>query len=142
MTSTDSLRLMFEIFCHLGCFPTVNDDDSISVQYQGENFHMEFKGSYVRIWDMSWININIDDPDLPKIQKAVNIANFKFGPIAIMTNPDDEGIIGLHIRWDLRLHSAYPDNVQIVRDTLNYFFETQKNLINIIVNFTPTVSDF
>ena len=72
----------------------------------------------------------------------MNIANFKCGPIVIMTNPDDEGNIELHIRWDLRLHSAYPDNVQVVRDTLNYFFETQKNLINIIVNFTPTVSDF
>lgn len=96
----DTIGLMFNTLKVLGCQPTKNDDGSLSVSYQGENFHMEFGGMYARVWDPMWSGIKADDPELPEVREAVNAANFNFGPTVVMTAPDDEGVIGFHSRRD------------------------------------------
>lgn len=68
----DTLGLMFKTLSNLGCQPTANEDGTLSVQYQGENFHMEFGGMYARVWDPMWAGVKADDPDMPKIREAVN----------------------------------------------------------------------
>lgn len=75
----DTLGLMFRTLSNLGCQPTKNEDGTLSVSYQGENFHMEFGGMYARVWDPMWAGVKADDPDMPKIREAVNAANFNFG---------------------------------------------------------------
>lgn len=52
----DTLGLMLNTLNQLGCQPTANEDGTISVQYQGENFHMEFGGMYARVTgsDVGW----------------------------------------------------------------------------------------
>lgn len=126
----DTLGLMLNTLNQLGCQPTANDDGSISVQYQGENFHMEFGGMYARVWDPMWAGIKVDDPDLPNIREAVNAANFNFGPTVVLTKPNDEGIIGLHSRRDIMLHPACPDNVPFVKAVLDSFFDTKEEVRN------------
>ena len=126
----DTQGLMFNTLSKLGCQPTVNDDGTISVQYQGENFHMEFGGMYARVWDPMWAGIKADDPDLPKIREAVNAANFNFGPTVVMTNPDDEGVIRFHSRRDIMLHPACPDNVPFVKAVLDSFFDAKEQVRN------------
>lgn len=66
----DTLALMLNTLNQLGCQPTANEDGTISVQYQGENFHMEFGGMYARVWDPMWAGVKADDPDMPKIGAA------------------------------------------------------------------------
>ena len=127
---SDTLGLMYKTLCELGCQPSANDDGSLSVQYQGENFHMEFGGAYARVWDPMWAGIKADDPDMPKIREAVNEANFNFGPTVVMTAPNDEGVIGFHSRWDIMLHSACPDNVPFVKSVLDSFFKTKEQVRN------------
>lgn len=126
----DRSGLMFKILSNLGCQPVANDDGTVSVQYQGENFYMEFSGMYARIWDFMWTGIKADDPDLPKIREAVNIANFDFGPTVVMTKPNEEGVIGLHSRMDIMLHPACPENDTFVKSILNSFFVTKENVRN------------
>lgn len=124
----DTLGLMYNTLCSLGCQPIKNPDDSISVKYQGENFHMEFGGMYARVWDPMWAGIKADDPDLPKIREAVNSANFNFGPTVVLTTPDEEGVIGLHSRRDIMLHPACPDNIPFVKSVLDSFFDTKNEV--------------
>lgn len=124
----DTIGLMFNTLSTLGCQPTKNDDKTISVSYQGENFHMEFGGMYCRVWDPMWSGIKADDPDLPKVREAVNAANFNFGPTVVMTAPNDEGVIGFHSRRDIMLHPACPDNVPFVKAVLDSFFEAKENV--------------
>lgn len=124
----DTIGLMFNTLSTLGCQPTKNDDETISVSYQGENFHMEFGGMYCRVWDPMWSGIKADDPDLPKVREAVNAANFNFGPTVVMTAPNDEGVIGFHSRRDIMLHPACPDNVPFVKAVLDSFFEAKENV--------------
>lgn len=124
----DTLGLMLKTLSDLGCQPTKNDDGTLSVQYQGENFHMEFGGMYARVWDLMWAGIKADDPDLPKIREAVNAANFNFGPTVVMTNSDDEGVIGFLSRRDIMLHPACPDNVPFVKAVFDSFFDAKEQV--------------
>ena len=121
----DTQRLMFNTLSQLGCQPTANDDGTISVQYQGENFHMEFGGMYARVWDPMWAGIKADDPELPKVREAINAANYNFGPTVVLTAPDEEGVIGFHSRRDIMLHPACPDNVPFVKAVLDSFFDAK-----------------
>lgn len=126
----DTLALMLNTLNKLGCQPTANEDGTISVQYQGENFHMEFGGMYARVWDPMWAGVKADDPDMPKIREAVNAANFNFGPTVVLTAPNDEGVIGFHSRRDIMLHPACPDNVPFVKAVLDSFFDTKEQVRN------------
>lgn len=124
----DTLGLMFRALSNLGCQPTKNEDGTLSVSYQGENFHMEFGGMYARVWDPMWAGIKADDPDMPKIREAVNAANFNFGPTVVLTAPNDEGIIGFHSRRDIMLHPACPDNEPFVKAVLDSFFDAKEQV--------------
>lgn len=124
----DTFGLMYKTLSNIGCHPVSNEDGLISVQYQGENFNMEFNGMYVRIWDPMWAAIKADDPALPKIREAVNVTNYNFGPTVVMTTPDDEGIIGLHSRQDIMLHPACPDNELYIKAMLDSFFYTKEQV--------------
>lgn len=124
----DTIGLMFAALSNLGCQPKKNDDGTLSVQYQGENFHMEFGGMYARVWDPMWSGIKSDDPELPKVREAMNSANFNFGPTVVMTAPDEDGVIGFHSRRDIMLHPACPDNVPFVKAVLDSFFDTKEQM--------------
>lgn len=124
----DTLGLMFRTLSNLGCQPTKNEDGTLSVSYQGENFHMEFGGMYARVWDPMWAGIKADDLDMPKIREAVNAANFNFGPTVVLTAPNDEGIIGFHSRRDIMLHPACPDNEPFVKAVLDSFFDAKEQV--------------
>lgn len=124
----DTLGLMFKTLREIGCQPSANDDGTLSVQYQGENFHMEFGGMYARVWDPMWAGIKADDPDMPKIREAVNAANFNFGPTVVLTAPNEEGIIGFHSRRDIMLHPACPDNEPFVKAVLDSFFDAKERV--------------
>lgn len=126
----DTLGLMFRTLSEIGCQPSANDDGTLSVQYQGENFHMEFGGMYARVWDPMWAGVKADDPDMPKIREAVNAANFNFGPTVVLTAPNEEGIIGFHSRRDIMLHPACPDNVPFVKAVLDSFFDAKEQVRN------------
>lgn len=126
----DTLGLMFRTLSNLGCQPTQNEDGTLSVSYQGENFHMEFGGMYARVWDPMWAGIKADDPDMPKIREAVNAANFNFGPTVVLTAPNDDGIIGFHSRRDIMLHPACPDNEPFVKAVLDSFFDAKEQVRN------------
>lgn len=126
----DTLGLMFRTLSNLGCQPTKNEDGTLSVSYQGENFHMEFGGMYARVWDPMWDGVKADDPDMPKIREAVNAANFNFGPTVVLTAPSDEGVIGFHSRRDIMLHPACPDNVPFVKAVLDSFFDAKEQVRN------------
>ena len=126
----DTLGLMFNTLNQLGCQPHTNEDGSLSVQYQGENFNMEFGGMYARVWDPMWAGVKADDPDMPKIREAVNAANFNFGPTVVLTAPNEEGVIGFHSRRDIMLHPACPDNVPFVKAVLDSFFDAKEQVRN------------
>ncbi|MDE6342502.1 MAG: hypothetical protein K2K93_09300 [Muribaculaceae bacterium] len=127
-TKPDTMGLMYNTLRTLGCQPVKNPDDTISVKYQGENFHIEFGGMFARVWDPMWAGVKADDPDLPNIREAVNAANFNFGPTVVLTSPDEDGVIALHSRRDIMLHPACPDNTPFVKSVLDSFFDAKNEV--------------
>ena len=124
----DTARLMFNVLSEIGCQPEKDNDGSINVQYQGENFHIDFGGMYARVWDPMWAGIKANDPNLPQIREAVNAANFNFGPTIVLTSPDENGIIGFHTRRDIMLHPLCPDNAAYVKAVLDSFFKAKEQV--------------
>ena len=124
----EAKEIAISCLTELGWQPEVYKDGSVGVSYQGENFHLEFGGRYVRIWDPMWAGIKGEDPDMPKIKEAVNATNFNFGPTVVMTAPDEDGDIGLHSRRDIMLHPACPDNVIFLKAVLDSFFDTKEHV--------------
>lgn len=118
-------QLMVSTLTQIGCQPSVNEDDTVAVTYQGEHFHINFGGLYALIWDLGWATANINDPELPKIREAVNHTNFDFGPTVVMTNPDDKGTMYLHSRLGILLHPDIPEIDNYLRSNLDMFFRTK-----------------
>ena len=119
-------QLMVSTLTQIGCQPTVNDDDTVAVTYQGEHFHIDFGDLYAQIWDLGWAIVNVNDPDLPKIREAVNHTNFDFGPTVVMTNPDDKGTMYFHSRLGILLHPDIPEIDNYLRSNLDMFFRAKE----------------
>ena len=121
-------QLMVSTLTQIGCQPTVNDDDTVSVSYQGEHFHIDFLGLNARIWDLKWAEVNANDSDLPKIREAANHTNFGFGPTVVLSDPDDEGTIYLHSRHEILLHPEMPEIEDYLRSNLDRFFGAKEEV--------------
>ena len=121
-------QLMVSTLTQIGCQPTVNEDDTVAVTYQGEHFHIDFGGLYAQIWDLGWAGINVNDPELSKIREAVNHTNFDFGPTVVMTNPDDKGTMYFHSRLGILLHSDIPELDNYLRSNLDMFFRAKESV--------------
>ena len=119
-------QLMVSTLTQIGCQPTINEDDTVAVTYQGEHFHIDFGGLYAQIWDLGWAGVNVNDPELPKIREAVNHTNFDFGPTVVMTNPDDKGTMYFHSRLGIFLHPDIPEIDNYLRSSLDMFFRAKE----------------
>lgn len=124
----DNLGLMKNVLTQLGCQPEVNDDGSMHVSYQGENFHIDFGGLYAQIWDLGWAAVNVNDPELPKIREAINHTNFEFGPTVVITNPDEKGTMYVHSRLGILLHPAILEIDGYLRSNFDMFFRTKDSV--------------
>lgn len=116
------LKVMQEAFKDMGCQPDINEYNSISVAYQGENFLIESQGYNVRIWNPSWYSINTNSPDLKNIKEAINEANYSFGPTIVLSKPDREGNIFFHSRRDIIVHPSLPEPALYMRSVFETFF--------------------
>lgn len=132
----DTAGLMYGALNALGCQPKMNDDDTMSVDYQGESFRIEFGGRYARVWDPAWDAVKADDPEMPEIREAVNSVNYLFGPTVVLSPEKDEGVIYIHSHYDLMLHPACPDNALYIKAVLDSFFDSKEGLRKRYQQFT------
>lgn len=124
----DTKEIVLNCLIEIGCQPEANPDGIVSVSYQGENFVITTGGVYAQIWDFGWTHIKADDAAMPLLREAANHANFDFGPTVVFTEPDEDGVIGVHSRQDIMLHPACPDNTPYVKAVLDSFFEVKEQV--------------
>lgn len=123
-----AFNIMKKALVDIGCQPTLNDDNSIIVAYQGENFYIGCIGLYATIWDPSWSYIEANDPDLPIIREAVNTTNADYGHTVIWRDPDEDGDINLYTKKNIMLHPALPDVSEYIKAELDSFFQIREGL--------------
>lgn len=126
----DTPQLMHNVLTNIGCQPKFNDDNTLSIKYQGDDFLIEFSGKYARIWDTAWAGSNVNDPEFPMLKEAVNKANIGFGPTVMWGASNEEGLVGLHSRCDIILHPSCNGNESYVEEILGSFFNTREQVRN------------
>ncbi|MDE6792260.1 MAG: hypothetical protein K2J48_04170 [Muribaculaceae bacterium] len=112
----------------IGCNIEVDNEGNTSFKYQGEEFFVEYNGIYLRIWDPSWARIETDNPNFRDVLKAVNEANYGFGPTVVFTLPDTSGSVALHSRYDIYFPAFMKNDPGFLKMSLNLFFDTKHNL--------------
>lgn len=121
-----NIKLLHDALKAMGCEPKIENESTLGVQYQGENFHMECSGDYCRIWDPYWSSVNVDTPEYPLLVEAINDANWGFGPTVVMTDANEEGMVYIHSRYDILFGEAcltsFPD---FLKESLGSFFHAK-----------------
>ena len=127
---SDTLKWIQDCMVTLGCQPELGNSKDIIVTFQGETFIMQPNRIFLRIVDPAWFSMNNTDPLFELLKQAVNTVNWFFGPTVILTNPDENGNVGVHSRMDILLPSTMPipERHQYIRVILDLFFEVKQNL--------------
>lgn len=124
----DTLNLMENILTAIGCQPKKGNEKELLVAYQGENFVINIGGPYAQIWDPSWAQINVNDPNFENMKTAANISNFDFGPSIVWTSPNEDGFVSLHSKREILLSPQLQDSTAYVRSVLDSFFEKKDRM--------------
>ncbi len=120
-------RHMYDTLVALRCQPELDGEDGLTVEYQGETFNMRFWGRFVSIWDLGWLYVREDEPDLPLLRQAMNVTNFRQGlPSVMLYDPNEEGQVCFCSRRDILLPADYPDSEEYVRSMLLSFFRAKE----------------
>lgn len=125
---TDTFDLMFETFREIGCQPTKDDENILSVRYQGEYFHIGCGGGHARVWELCWGVIRKDAPVASNIREAVNDANFHSGPVVVIDESEDKDSFVLHSHYDIMFHPALPNIKDYMEKVLDSFFVRKDEL--------------
>ncbi|MDE5813222.1 MAG: hypothetical protein K2H72_02950 [Muribaculaceae bacterium] len=123
-----TIDMIVGILKELGCQPTLEDENTIEVKYQGENFHFIVNGILVNIYDLPWTHFNIKDPNAQKMREAINYANFSTLPMVLMMAPDENGDVNVLSRYQTILHESCSVNKDYVTYILNNFFLAQREV--------------
>ena len=123
-----TIELIVNILKKLGCQPIVEDDRTVNVKYQGENFQFYANGIIVNIYDLPWSEFNINDPNAQKIREAINKANFSTLPMVLMTGADEQGNVNVLSRYQTILHPSCTINDEFIPYILNSFFSAQRQV--------------
>lgn len=120
--------LMLYNLRQMGFEPHELEDGGTRLIYQGEDFYMRFSGSFVEMWDLAWSRINVNDPNLPKLRDAINLANIQFGPTTILQVPDENGFVEICTRYDFLVHPALNNLPEYLRFVFNLFFRVKDDI--------------
>lgn len=105
MTEEQAYRVTTELVIKtlnkLECIYCIEDDKSIVLRYNSELYHILPNAWFLRIWDPRWLWVNADDPNLPALTKAMNNANYSYGPTIVTYADEKERIVTFHSRTDV-----------------------------------------
>ncbi|MDE6479377.1 MAG: hypothetical protein K2L45_03830 [Muribaculaceae bacterium] len=126
--TAQTVDIIVEILKKIGCQPIVEDRQTVSVKYQGENFQFYANGIMVNIYDLPWSEFYINDPNAQKIRDAINKANFSTLPMVLMMAPDKDGKVNVLSRYETILHPSCSINDEFIQYILNSFFTAQREV--------------
>lgn len=105
----------------LGCNPVENSDGTVSFQFQGDHFYIQFGPKLVVIWDFEVLTLDVNDERTPEFIESLKYTNGYDFPTFVFTTPNKEGKIIMNLEY--RFFNEYGENYsRILNAILNSFF--------------------
>ena len=127
-TSAETMKLLRDLLRRLDCRQVDSPDDAIHMFYRGEGFILFVDDRNVRIWDPAWSHVATGCSELWLMREAINITNDRCRPTVVLSEPDENDIIHIHCKYDFLLYPSCPDNLEILTEVLDAFFDTKRFL--------------
>ena len=111
----------------MGCFPIVNSDNTVSFEFQGEHFYLQFGPKIVVLYDFEWLELDVEDDRTPDVLEAIKFTNGTDLPTFIVTSPNKDGKIKISLEY--RFFNAYLEEyVEVLQGILLSFFNVKDML--------------
>lgn len=122
----------------MNCKPEIGDDDKIYFRYQGESFAALQNDSFMRIWDLPFMQVNVLDTNLPLIIEIINSVNHNFGPTIVICNADENGERNIMSRYDIVFHPDLSHPEDYLEHIFSFFFSTKNSLASELKQLEPS----
>ena len=110
----------------LGCNPIENSDGTVSFQYEGDHFYMQFGPKLVVIWDFEVFKLDVNDERTPDFIESMKHTNGYDFPTFVFTAPNKEGKIIVNLEY--RFLNEYGENYPRVLNAILKSFFTIRDL--------------
>ena len=105
----------------LGCNPVENTDHTVSFQFQGDYFYIQFGPKLVVIWDFEVFKLDVNDERTPDFMESMKHTNGYDFPTFVFTTPNKDGKIIVNLEY--RFLNEYGENYpKVLNSILNSFF--------------------
>ncbi len=126
-------ELLLETLVEIGCQPEVNEEDDISVKFQGENFVIRAgnDSKMITIWDVDWaeLDLNIEDNiSVEKLKFAINDSNQKTLITTVYTIDQTTNRFKVHCNYCMLFIPQIPHLDEYFSMVLGEFFNAHKNV--------------
>ena len=103
----------------LGCNPKENSDGTVSFQFQGDHFYMQFGPKLVVIWDFEVVILDVNDERTPDLLESLKHTNGYDFPTFVFTAPNKDGKIIVNLEY--RFLNEYGENYpRVLNAILNH----------------------
>ena len=113
----------------IGCQPEVNKTGDVTFMYQGEYFVIQILSErLVRICDLWWLEMKLDDPRSEYLKEAINLTN-QSSPVTVLYSVNQEkSLLGVHCVCQTDLFKEVPDMDSYMAYLLDSCFKAQQEV--------------
>ena len=111
----------------IGLYPMVNEDGTVSFQFQGEHFYVQFGPKIVVLYDFEWLEMDVDNKHTADMLEAIKFTNGNDLPTFIVTSPNKDGIIKVSLEY--RYFNSYSEEYPEVLKGILYSFFSVKEML-------------
>lgn len=115
-------ELLWKTLESIDCSPHSIDNDEIRFRYQGELFSAMVNDNLTRLWDLPFLSVHKDSPELSLILETINSLNNYNGPTIMLMEPDENGNCDIASRFDILFFEYISDLSAYLKSVLNLFF--------------------
>lgn len=119
----DTRLIVLDALNAIGCNPSTDEDDNVTVSYQGENFVISFGNGFTTIWDPFWSRIKATDPYLCCVREAINKVNFNPMPTVVLSEPDVNGDLWFHSHCTTIVNEGIENPDNFIKYILDRFLD-------------------
>lgn len=129
-------NLLIKTLKEMGCQPEIDDNNDITVKYQGEVFSIDASNdnNFIWIYDIGWKAIETSNTDADFLKQAINKVNQSSAIMNLYT--EGNGYIMAHYKMAIYFAYNIPNYREYLKYILDVFFLTHQQVIDEFASLT------